>query len=383
MFYGFDVAFFSIFLAEFILRLLADGGVLTPRAYFRSFWNVLDFLIIIFMMIDIFIFTYIPDSQGASRFFRAARAARPLRIVNQFTSLKHVFRILVKGWKNLLRGLVLLFVVIFAFAIWAVNLFAGVSAFCNDSTIPDAASCIGEYIPPAATFPYPVPRYDWKTLYHLFLLSFVHLFFIVVIRFLLPFVFIAIRYCPYGLIVVILWNYLCVICHTCRISLCIDTLSGRVWSNPRYYSFDNVGVAILTLFEIASTEDWVNVYWAMRDATAPGEQPVRDANMPASIFFVPFMIVGYMFIVQLFVGVVANNFQTQEGMALLTDEQARWRDLQRQLNLLHPSKQPPPRRSKKQTLGDAERATKAAQDAEDVRKTNRGVLSQMSYVIFA
>lgn len=97
----------------------------------------------------------------------------------------------------------------------------------------------------------------------------------------------------------------------------------RVWVKPRYYDFDNVGVALLTLFETASTESWMNVFWDIRDFAGTDLQPERDVNMIAAVFMIPFMLVGYMFFVQLFIGVVVNNFETQQGMALLTNEQQR------------------------------------------------------------
>ena len=192
-----------------------------------------------------------------SRFFRAARAARPLRIINQFTSLQVVFYTLVRGWKDLLRGVALLLFVLFGFSIWSVTLFAGKTGYCNDPLSPNKAACIGEYsvnVGAGEPHPYMVPR---------------------------------------------------------------------VWVKPRYYDFDNVGVALLTLFETASTESWMNVFWDIRDFAGTDLQPERDVNMIAAVFMIPFMLVGYMFFVQLFIGVVVNNFETQQGMALLTNEQQR------------------------------------------------------------
>lgn len=73
-------------------------------------------------------------AQGISRFFRAIRALRPLRIINQFDGVKDIFEVVFLAWRDLLRAIALLLLVYFPFAIWGVNIFSGQR--CRPRPIP-------------------------------------------------------------------------------------------------------------------------------------------------------------------------------------------------------------------------------------------------------
>ena len=55
--------FTIIFIAEFVLRVFADGVWFTPRAYFKNPWNLFDFGILIVQVIDVFYFSGSKSSQ--------------------------------------------------------------------------------------------------------------------------------------------------------------------------------------------------------------------------------------------------------------------------------------------------------------------------------
>ncbi|KAG0244946.1 calcium channel protein [Actinomortierella wolfii] len=123
-----------------------------------------------------------------------------------------------------------------------------------------------------------------------------------------------------------------------------EILMPRVWSNPYDYSFDNVGAAILTLFEMASQEGWVNVLQSGRATPNElGDQPFIQPDEPNrfnSFFFLVFMLVGSIIFVQIFIGVILETFKKWNGISLLTVEQRRWIDLRRQLRLIKPTTMP-------------------------------------------
>ncbi len=81
-----------------------------------------------------------------------------------------------------------------------------------------------------------------------------------------------------------------------------------------YYSrFDNVFQSIGTLFEMSTTEGWADVMWQGVDSRGIEMQPVRD-NQPGWVwFFMFFMVVGSFFAVNLFVGVVIDNFNQMKA----------------------------------------------------------------------
>lgn len=58
-----------------------------------------------------------------------------------------------------------------------------------------------------------------------------------------------------------------------------------------------------------TTEGWLDVFEAGLDANGIDNQPKYNNNIAISfIFFIIFMIVGSQFIINLFVGVVIDNF---------------------------------------------------------------------------
>lgn len=49
-----DIVFTIIFLLELILKVLADGVILHPRAYLRNPWNWLDSCIVVISLLSSF-----------------------------------------------------------------------------------------------------------------------------------------------------------------------------------------------------------------------------------------------------------------------------------------------------------------------------------------
>ena len=49
-----EAAFGFTLLIEFVIKVIADGFVFTPNAYVRSIWNILDFLILVGILVNIF-----------------------------------------------------------------------------------------------------------------------------------------------------------------------------------------------------------------------------------------------------------------------------------------------------------------------------------------
>lgn len=82
---------------------------------------------------------------------------------------------------------------------------------------------------------------------------------------------------------------------------------GGVWENEES-NFDNIFTASLTLFEMMTTEGWLNVMYNGIDARDIHLQPKKNHNIYFALFFVAFMVVGSMLIFNLFVGVVIDNF---------------------------------------------------------------------------
>ena len=98
---------------------------------------------------------------------------------------------------------------------------------------------------------------------------------------------------------------------------------GGDWFSPTR-NFDNIFSAMLTLFEMMSGEDWLTVFFMGVDANEIGDQPKENSNQAMIIYFIPFMIVGHIFIWHMFGGVVIENFNRARDKfydyALMTSE---------------------------------------------------------------
>ena len=112
---------------------------------------------------------------------------------------------------------------------------------------------------------------------------------------------------------------------------CIN--NGGEWRNQKS-NFDNIFTASMTLFEMMTTEGWLDVMYNGVDSRGIDMQPKKNSNVYLSLFFVAFMVVGSMLIFNLFVGVVIDNFnkiKTNEelGNMFVTESQKKWIEIQR------------------------------------------------------
>ena len=109
-----------------------------------------------------------------------------------------------------------------------------------------------------------------------------------------------------------------------------------MWLNKDAH-FDNVVSAIITLFEMSTAVGWSITMFAGIDSVGLYKQPERDNAMYWIAFFVFFIIVGNLFILNLFVGVVISTFNSEKEKLgkdfLLTDRQKEWLNIQ--LNCYH------------------------------------------------
>lgn len=106
---------------------------------------------------------------------------------------------------------------------------------------------------------------------------------------------------------------------------CVE--QGGKWVQALSQNFDNILTAMLTLFEISTTEGWVDVMYQATDARGPYKEPVRDSQEIWALFFVVFILVGSFFILNLCVGVILDNFNKikDDGHEVfMTPEQREW-----------------------------------------------------------
>ncbi|XP_055458958.1 voltage-dependent T-type calcium channel subunit alpha-1I isoform X3 [Psammomys obesus] len=117
----------------------------------------------------------------------------------------------------------------------------------------------------------------------------------------------------------------------------ITNRSDCVAANYRWvhhkYNFDNLGQALMSLFVLASKDGWVNIMYNGLDAVAVDQQPVTNHNPWMLLYFISFLLIVSFFVLNMFVGVVVENFhkcrQHQEAEEARRREEKRLRRLEK------------------------------------------------------
>ena len=106
--------------------------------------------------------------------------------------------------------------------------------------------------------------------------------------------------------------------------------------------------AIINLFETMTKESWVTAMNLTSDISIRNVVPIRDNyELMSKFYFVIWIIVGNFFIVNLFVGVIIDNFnmikRENAGIKMLTQEQKTWVEIQKLFlkNIPHKLIKPP------------------------------------------
>ncbi|XP_007465077.1 PREDICTED: voltage-dependent T-type calcium channel subunit alpha-1G isoform X10 [Lipotes vexillifer] len=110
------------------------------------------------------------------------------------------------------------------------------------------------------------------------------------------------------------------------------------------YNFDNLGQALMSLFVLASKDGWVDIMYDGLDAVGVDQQPVMNHNPWMLLYFISFLLIVAFFVLNMFVGVVVENFhkcrQHQEEEEARRREEKRLRRLEKK------------RRSKEKQMAD-------------------------------
>ncbi|KAM9210658.1 voltage-dependent T-type calcium channel subunit alpha-1H [Dugong dugon] len=109
----------------------------------------------------------------------------------------------------------------------------------------------------------------------------------------------------------------------------------------RKYNFDNLGQALMSLFVLSSKDGWVNIMYDGLDAVGIDQQPVQNHNPWMLLYFISFLLIVSFFVLNMFVGVVVENFhkcrQHQEAEEARRREEKRLRRLERKRRSTFPN----------------------------------------------
>ncbi|XP_077068641.1 voltage-dependent T-type calcium channel subunit alpha-1I isoform X5 [Siphateles boraxobius] len=112
-----------------------------------------------------------------------------------------------------------------------------------------------------------------------------------------------------------------------------DCISANYKWVHHKYNFDNLGQALMSLFVLASKDGWVNIMYHGLDAVAVDQQPITNNNPWMLLYFISFLLIVSFFVLNMFVGVVVENFhkcrQNQEVEEAKRREEKRLRRMEK------------------------------------------------------
>ncbi|GMF43274.1 unnamed protein product [Phytophthora fragariaefolia] len=286
----FDTVLTILFMAEVVIKVIAYGFILHKGAYLRNSWNAMDFAITVVAAFFMF--------QGSSQFkfvktLRTFRALRPLRMINRNPGLKLVVSSLIASIPQIVNVIMVCLLVFLIFSILAVNNLKGKFYSCQGGVFNALTTEQQAFITlPRTWSEMTITEQNWFSNNSSDI----------------------IRKAFYS--------------GEPLTSRAICNLFGATWTKTIPQNFDNVLHGIQTFFEMTTTEGWVTIMITSVDATEIDMQPIPNYRERWAFFFISFILVGTFFIMQLFVGVVIENFNNMkeklDGTYLLTHIQREW-----------------------------------------------------------
>lgn len=138
-----ELAFAVMFLFEFFIKIIADGLLLTPNGYLKNIWNIIDFIVLISIWINVIAIAR--NDETLSRIVRGLKALRALRLLTINETSRNIFqKVMVAGFFKILGAAFLAFSLLFPFSVWGLNLFTGRLGVCNDGNL-GSSDCVHEY----------------------------------------------------------------------------------------------------------------------------------------------------------------------------------------------------------------------------------------------
>eukprot|EP00039_Didymoeca_costata_P023887 m.8605 g.8605 ORF g.8605 m.8605 type:complete len:2172 (+) comp3929_c0_seq1:301-6816(+) len=234
---GLEYMFLAIFSIEMLLKIIARGFVRYPHTYLRDPWNILDFVIVLSGYIDIIVRQAFDFGGADLKALRALRVLRSLRVIQGVPSLQHVMESIMLSIPHLNNVGGLIMAIIVFYGIVGVELFGGKMGY---KCVYNASNIVVDDRPCVLTG---------------------------------------------------MGHY----CNTNFGEICLK----RGNPNNGITSFDNIGVAMLTVFQCLTLEGWAQVWYFTEDSVG-SEWPW--------IYFVSLVIIGSFLVLNLVLGILYGQF---------------------------------------------------------------------------
>lgn len=246
MFMIMEIFFNVIFLVEFIIKIVCLGGWGAKSGYFRESWNRLDFTVLVFGWLPVFLSAFGVDGVNNFSFVRVIRILKVLKTINTIPGLKRLVQAVLDAIPQLISVANLLTIIFFLFGILGTQLFQGTlrrRCFPEDAAaeyIPEDALCSSHGRMGSAKCPVETP-------------------------------------------------------------VCSEYNPTSHHANPNdnvYSNFDNTPVSFLTIFVVISLEGWSSVMLNVMETSGYG----------ACLYFVILVIIGAYFVINLVIAVIYQSY---------------------------------------------------------------------------
>ncbi|VVC34211.1 Hypothetical protein CINCED_3A011574 [Cinara cedri] len=245
----FDHFFTAVFTFEIIFKIISYGFVVHEGAFCRSFFNLLDLLVVAVSLLTVFskmasTHDFSAGPMSLVKVLRVLRVLRPLRAINRAKGLKHVVQCVIVAVKTIGNIVLVTCLLQFMFAVIGVQLFKGKFFSCNDVSKTTEFECQGLFL-----------TFDQSD---------------------------------------------------------VDTpkKAERKWERNSFH-FDDVAKAMLTLFTVSTFEGWPSLLHKSIDSNHENQGPIHNYRPIVAAYYIIYIIIIAFFMVNIFVGFVIVTFQNE------------------------------------------------------------------------
>jgi hypothetical protein len=114
--------FSYIFIVECVVKIMAMGFIVHKNSYLRDAWNIIDLIVVMSSLVEMF---EIGTSGGSIKALRVLRVFRPLRSIKTLPSMRQLIESLLSSLPNLGSAVLFMVFVFLLFGILGVQLFSG------------------------------------------------------------------------------------------------------------------------------------------------------------------------------------------------------------------------------------------------------------------
>ncbi|XP_076808311.1 sodium channel protein type 3 subunit alpha-like isoform X3 [Clavelina lepadiformis] len=317
-----DIFCCIFFTIEMLMKWIGHGW----KHYFTNPWCILDCIIVLISIANLTLTANSDVDFSALRALRTFRALRPLRALSRFRGMKIVVDALIRAIPSIAHVFFVCMIFWLIFSILGVNLFGGKFGRCVSLPTHDILPYRHNENESLtySSIDIPLSLEDQcsanNTLFIMYMKK-------------------EVTRNISGLVLPAIKDK-----NQCTRCAQLLNTTDIAWHTPNV-NFDNVLRGYLALIQVATFNGWIEVMESAVDITGENKQPNYEASNHNYLYFFVFIVFGAFFSLNLFIGVIIDNFNQQkvkskggEDGVFLTEEQRRYYNAMKKMASKTPSK---------------------------------------------